>query len=380
MWGAALFAYIITVLHRTSFGVSGVAAAERYTVPPDQLSAFVFLQIAVYLAMQIPAGLLLDRWGSRALLAVGSFIMAAGQGMLAFSTSLPGALTARTIVGMGDALVFVAAIALLPRWFSGKRIPLLTQITAMTGQLGQILSAVPFLALLNGAGWAPAFSGAAALGVLAGVVVVVVVRNSPTGEWERAESMSASEIRQRLLEVWRRPGTRLSFFAHMGTHFSGIVFALMWGVPYLVQGQALTLRQASVLMSLFVVSSLLVGPVMGVLTSRHPLRRSWLVLAVIAATAVMWTVVLLQTEPAPMWLLVVLVVVLSAGPPGSVVGFDFARTANPSMSFGLAQSLVNSGGFLATLIVLQASRYSCFAVRSAGKWQSKGSSPVDSGS
>ena len=58
--------------------------------------------------------------------------------------------------------------------------------------------------------------------------------------------------------------------------------------------------------------------------------------------------------PAPLWLLVVLVVVLAADGPGSVVGFDIARTTNPSRNLGVAQSMVNLGGFLATLVVLAA--------------------------
>ena len=88
------------------------------------------------------------------------------------------------------------------------------------------------------------------------------------------------------------------------------------------------------------------------LTARHPLRRSWLVLSIIAADVVVWTAVLALPEPAPHWLLVVLVIVLAAGGPGSVVGFDIARTANPVPNLGVAQSIVNLGGFLASLVVL----------------------------
>jgi hypothetical protein len=65
-----------------------------------------------------------------------------------------------------------------------------------------------------------------------------------------------------------------------------------------------------------------------------------------------WTAVLSLPGRAPWWLLVVLVVVLAADGPGSVVGFDIARTANPSARLGVAQSMVTVGGFLATLAVL----------------------------
>jgi MFS family permease len=101
-----------------------------------------------------------------------------------------------------------------------------------------------------------------------------------------------------------------------------------------------------------VVCAIVIGPVIGLLTGRHPLRRSWLVLGIIAADVVVWTAVLALPPPVPRWLLVVLVVVLAAGGPGSVIGFDIARTTNPAPSLGLAQSIVNLGGFLASLLVL----------------------------
>ena len=53
---------------------------------------------------------------------------------------------------------------------------------------------------------------------------------------------------------------------------------------------------------------IVIGPTLGLLATRHPLRRSWLVLAVIAAEATVWTAVLLQPGPAPLWLLVLLIV------------------------------------------------------------------------
>ena len=115
-----------------------------------------------------------------------------------------------------------------------------------------------------------------------------------------------------------------------------------------------TLVGASAMLTVFVVASIVVGPLMGEFTARHPLRRSWLVLAVIGANAGVWAVVLSLPGQAPRWLLVLLVVVLAAGGPGSVVGFDYARTSNPHANLGLAQGMVNQGGFLASLLVLAA--------------------------
>jgi sugar phosphate permease len=166
--------------------------------------------------------------------------------------------------------------------------------------------------------------------------------------------MSIRETLASVKTVWLRPGTRLGFFTHMGTQFSVTVFALMWGVPYLTVAQGLSPGAAGGLLTISVVAAICAGIVIGIFTGRKPHRRSRLVLAIIGSNAVAWTVVLALPGQAPLWLLVVLIVVISVGGPGSMVGFDFARTFNPSATLGTAQGMVNMGGFVASLLVMQA--------------------------
>lgn len=352
VWSVGVLAYVLSVMQRTTLGVAGLDAAERFSVDPAALAAFVFIQVAVYIAAQLPAGLLVDRHGSRIMLVASGVLLAAGQFLMAVAADLPVAVLARVLVGAGDAIVFNAVLALVPRWFPARRVPLLTQLTTILCQLGQILSAVPFAALLHGAGWTTAFGAAAAASGIVAVLALVVVRNAPTGGWTPAPPVSPREIGRQLRAVWSRPGTRLGFFGHMGTQFPMMVFCLLWGVPYLVTGQGLAPSAAGGLLSLLVVCTIGIGPVIGVLTARHPTRRSGLVLAVIGAEAATWTAVLAQPGPAPRWLLIVLIVVLAAAGPGSVVGIDIARTANADRNLGVAQSITNLGGFLASLLVL----------------------------
>ena len=347
VWAAGVLTYILTVMQRTSLGDAGLEAARRFGISPGLLAAFVFIQVAVYVAAQTPAGLLVDRYGPRLMLVVSGLLLTAGQLVLAFATTLPEAVLARVLVGLGDAIVFVAALGLIPRWFPPRRVPLITQLTTILGQLGQILSAVPFLILLHAAGWSQAFGLAAAGSGLAVLLAVVVIRNAPGPGWAPGPP-AGRQVRT----VWRRPGTRLAFFGHMGSQFSMMVFALLWGVPYLESAQHLSPSAAGALMTLFVVCTIVIGPPIGVFTARHPRHRPALLLALIGLDALTWTAVLMFAGPAPRWLLVVLIVVLSAGGPGSVIGFDIARTSNPRANLGVAQSMVNMGGFSATLVVL----------------------------
>ena len=354
VWATGLLAYVVAVLDRTTLGVSGLAAADRFSAGPTLLSTFVVLQVVVYAGAQVPAGLLLDRFGSKALIVSGAALMASGQLVLAFTESLPAALAARAIVGLGDAVTFISVLRLVPLWFDAHRVPLVTQLTGICGQLGQVLSAVPFLAVLSASGWSVAYASVAALGVLSIVLVLLLVNNSPDGTAVTAEAMSVRETLTSVKTVWLRPGTRLGFFTHMGTQFSVTVFALMWGVPYLTVAQGLSPGAAGTLLTVSVVAAISSGVLVGLFTGRHPHRRSRLVLAIIASNALVWTVILALPHRAPLWLLVVLIVVISVGGPGSMVGFDFARTFNPSATLGTAQGMVNMGGFVASLLLMQA--------------------------
>lgn len=353
VWGVGVFAYVIAVLHRTSFGVSGLSAADRFSISPSVLSSFVVLQIVVYAGMQIPAGVLLDRYGSRIMIAVGAFIMMSAQLALAFTESLPVAIGARIAVGAGDALTFISVLRLVPQWFPPRQVPLVSQFTGILGQLGQVMSALPFMLLLSGPGWTFAYGSAAAVGLLAFALALTVIRDAPSGADVVAVPAGAKEIGRQIKTVWMRPGTRLGFFSHMGTQFSITTFALLWGVPYLKSAQGLDSATVGSLLTLSVISAIVAGPILGILTGRYPMRRSWLVLTIMVASALMWTIVLSRSEPSPLWLLTILVVVISVGGPGSVIGFDYARTSNPSSAMGTAQGMVNIGGFLASLIVIQ---------------------------
>jgi sugar phosphate permease len=354
VWSVGLLAYIVAVLDRTTLGVSGLDAAARFQASPGVLSTFVVLQVIVYAGAQIPAGLLLDRYGSRVMIVAGGSLMAVGQLTLAFTESLPVAIGARAVLGLGDAFTFISVLRLVPHWFSQREIPLVTQLTGICGQLGQVLSALPFLALLTGSGWSSAYVSVTVVGAVIVVLTITLVRDTPHG---RAAPVRSTGVRETLASVkttWMRPGTRLGFFTHMGTQFSVTTFALMWGVPYLTEAQGLSRATAGMLLTVSTAAAITSGILIGIVTGRHPHRRSRVVLWIVVSNAAIWSVVLALPDRAPLWLLVVLIVIISVGGPGSMVGFDFARTFNPSRTLGTATGIVNVGGFLASLLVMQA--------------------------
>lgn len=344
----AVLAYITSVAQRTSFGVAGLEATERFSANASILATFSVVQLLVYSLGQIPVGLLLDRVGPRAMISTGTILMLCGQAFLAFATDVPQGLVGRVLVGAGDAMVFVSAIRLLPMWFSGSRIPLLTQLTGTVGQAGQLISLFPFHAVLIMVGWTPAFAMLSALSFVALMLVIAFVRNGYTGP--NVAGGPQLKTRQRLAAAWRQPGTRLGFWTHFSTAFMLNVFLMTWGFPFLVEGQGFPGSLASALMSMFVIVAVLLGPILGTLTARFPNQRSKFALTIVGTMTLVWLLVILWPGQAPLWLLIVLMAAIAAGGPGSAISFDFARTFNPPRLMGTATGVVNVGGFFGGFI------------------------------
>jgi MFS family permease len=219
------------------------------------------------------------------------------------------------------------------------------QVTGLVGQLGAIASAVPVIYLLENTGWRTTFLSAAGIGLASAVGALLLLRE-PAGPEPAAE-------RQRLWPVlrrtWAETGTRLGLWTHFATQFPAIAFVLLWGYPFLVVGQGLDPGTAGALLSVVTVSFMISGPALGVLVGRYPLRRSQMALVIVAASATVWTAVLAWPGHAPLWLLVLLVVVLGVNQPGSMIGFDHARSFNPAERLGTATGIVNVGGHVASL-------------------------------
>jgi sugar phosphate permease len=355
IWAVAVFAYMVAVMQRTSLGVSGIEAAHRFGVSASALASLAVVQLVVYAALQIPVGVLLDRLGPKTLISAGAVLMLAGQVTLALAPSIGIAILGRVLVGAGDAFTFISVIRLLASWFSGRLLPQLSQWTGNIGQLGQVLSAIPLSLALHRYGWTPAFLSAAALSLIAVVLVIVLLsdghaRVSTADHQGRATTWSAAS--RQLRESLRRPGTQLGFWSHFVTQSSGTVFSLLWGFPLLTAGLGYSPAVASGLLTLIVAAGMVSGPILGILTARYPMRRSNLVIAIVTMIGITWTAVLSWPGEPPFWLVVTLVVVLGIGGPGSLIGFDFARTFNPMRSLGSANGVVNVGGFLASFVMM----------------------------
>ena len=342
----AVFAYFVSVLERSSMGVASLSAISRFEVGAAALSALAVAQLAIYAAMQIPTGMLLDRFGARRLIIFGSLTTGIGNFIVAVSPAFILAIAGRMVVGFGDAFVFVSMIRLINGWLPGPRATRFTQLFANLGQLGQIASAVPFAYILGVSGWTVVFSLASSLALLAACLGFLFLKDEPEAHDGKTQvPVSAwSQFKENIAD----PMTRKAFWVHFTMQSSGSMFILLWGYPFMIQGEGLSRPLASSLLASFVFIGFFVGPVLSYLCIKWPQRRHLIVTTLYALMAFSWVLIFLTPGKNPLWQIILLVLAIGVGGPASMVAFDYSRVAIPKFRLGSSNGIINSGGFIAT--------------------------------
>ncbi len=349
---AATFAYFAAVMQRSSLGVASLAAASRFHVSASALAGLAVFQLAVYAVMQIPVGILLDRFGAKVLLQVGAVGMFCGQLLVANAGDINAAYLGRAMVGLGDAFTFISLLRLVVAWSPSRVAGRTQQNLAALGQLGQVASAIPFAIALANFGWTTAFEIASSVVLIGLILVSLLVRNQSGTDSSPLRAMSIRHSMSLLVENIRFSGTRMSFWIHFTLQSSGSVFALLWGVPFLVAGEGQSRQFASALLTMQMVLSLVWGVCLGWIAEHKPQWRARVVLTIAMSIIAIWIVFACLPVQAPGWLLVLLVVIISMGGSGSMLAMDFSRGFIPSERLGSANGFINVGGFLATFTMM----------------------------
>jgi MFS family permease len=337
-------------------GVAAFEAERRYHVGAGALSAFTAVQLAVYLAMQVPVGLAADRVGPRRSLAAGMAAIAAGEAIFALSGTLGAGLAGRALIGLGDAFVFVNVLRVAHTWFAPSRAALLTALTSLLGALGQLLTTVPAHLALDGLGWTATFAGAAALTALLAAGALGVVRDAPAASSSAGEVEPApghDRILATLGAAWRQRRTRLGFWAHFGLMTPFVTMTALWGYPWLVEAQGIPRATAASWLGFAVVALAIAAPFVGRLGGRGPYMQVRMALVTGTLLVLAWAAVLAWPGARPPHALILAALAISGvGSAVSVVAFMLARAGNPAHVAGSATGLVNCGGFLAGSVAI----------------------------
>lgn len=257
--------YMVSQFLRNSVGVIapdlvtevGLTAAEVGLLS----SAFFF----TFAAVQLPLGVALDRFGPRLCLLVCAGITAVGAVMFASATSAAGLITARALLGLGSSSSFMAALAVYARRFPPDRFATLTGLQVGIGSIGTLLATAPLAFSAAAIGWRDSFLVVAALTLVAGLLVAVVVKDDRAAtDAAPARRESLRESIAGILAVLRTPAVGPLFLMHCTSYSSFALFVGLWGGPYLthVYGYGLAERGDFLLAAAVaqIVGSVLWGP------------------------------------------------------------------------------------------------------------------------
>lgn len=354
MWGIGAGVYVLAVFHRTSLGVAGPMAEARFSLNSAQLGTFIMLQLGVYGLMQVPTGILVDRFGPRKMLLAATSTMGLAQLAFALVDTYPLALAARGLLGCGDAMTYISVLRLATAWFPARRYAVITAFTGLLGSAGNLLATLPLTALLATAGWSRTFAVAGALSLGYGLLLFRPATRRPlrAAAADTADSAVAGHrVFAEVKQAWRVPAGRLGFWIHLTTMTGPVVFSVLWGFPYLTEALGYTSSRASGLLLMFVAVGSTASLVIGIVVTRRPVIRSPIALVVALACILAWLVLIAWPGGVPpLGVVITAISILAVGGPASSLAFLLARDYNPRHRISTATGMVNVGGFAGSVV------------------------------
>ncbi|MCH2133005.1 MAG: MFS transporter [Phycisphaerales bacterium] len=341
-WSMPALFFLYEFLIRVTPGVIEGTLQQEFDVTAGVIGFNMSLYYYAYAPMQLVVGVLLDRLGGRSPLAVASLVCAAGCLLFAVAGGIGGLGAARFLMGFGSAFAYVGTVYVATIWFPGRRIALLSGVTATLGMLGAISAEALLGVLLEAVTWRQAFDIFAGVAVLISLLMWLLIPRSPTWYLHQVEQarethgaglLSGMKCVLRSRQTWILAVVTALIYLPIGT------FAALWGVRYLEEAMGFTPATAGPAVSMVFVGLAVVGPLVGWLSDRVGHRAIYLKVGTIVAFLSSGGLLLLPTGAD--WAVYTLLVLLGGSAGTIVVAFPLAMEHNPHHSRGIAMTFVN---------------------------------------
>lgn len=234
IFGVMALTYFLVYFHRVSPAVLATDLQESFGVGLTAVAVLSSAYFYAYTVMQLPCGVLTDRWGPRRTVCAFTALSALGAFVTALAGSFEMVVAGRVMIGLGVAMVYVPTLKVLSSWFHRDEFSTLTGILLMVGNVGGLAAAGPLAAMSDYAGWRQVFLALAVLTAVLTWLMWLLVRDRPQDvALPRAEEDLDDEEGERLplIDSLRRVfGSGIRFWPF------AVIFFFMYGSLMVYQG------------------------------------------------------------------------------------------------------------------------------------------------
>jgi sugar phosphate permease len=354
VFASVLFTYLIIVTQRTAPGLITEELMTEFKVTASTIGLLTSIQFMAYASLQIPIGILSDRFGPNLFLIVGTLLNGIGTLFYSVAPNEMVLLFARLLVGMGDATIWVNLVLILSQWFKVKEFVGLLGIAGMTGSFGFLMATVPFSNWIDIAGWREPFLIMGIVLCLNALILYFVLVKKPKLTLIKEASVTKENKREKTLPMLRRIFSNrqawATFLCHFGLVGTYIGFIGSWAVPYGMNVYALSRTDASQLIMIGLFGAILGAPLTSWISNRlGSIKKPYIIVHVIVFFS--WVVFLLFHGKPPYFLLILLFFLIGYGNGASTLTFAIVRNSFNMKEVGVVSGFANTGGFISAILL-----------------------------
>lgn len=355
MWGMAVVFYLFGFFQRVTPAVLTQELMREFSLTAaalGNLSAFYFY---FYAGMQIPTGMLVDRFGPRRIFWIGSLVGGLGALLFAGAQSEAAAAVGRGLIGGSVAVAWVSMLKLSSHWFDTRRLGIVTGVSLAVGTMGAVLAGLPLRALSDVFGWRWVIGASGVLVLALAAAIWLFMRDDPAergyesyaGADGAPESQSLAAVLKGFLEIWRYPNVALLVFVPSGLCGVFLTFTGLWGVPFFAQQHKMSTQSASLITSGMLIAFSLGAVLFGHLSDRWCKRKAPYLLG--GLLCLIGFAVLAVAPDAPLAILVPLVLLSGLGSGAMCLTFLYAKESVPARLAGTVAGAANMGVMIGPL-------------------------------
>lgn len=227
-------AFVLSQFFRSAIAVIAPELSRQLSLSAGVLGVLSGAFFIASATMQIPVGVLLDRFGPRRVIPALLSVAFAGALVFASARGSGQLILGQLMIGVGCSGVFMGGFVAFSRWYPAERFATVTGFALATSNLGTLLSGTPLAAVVEAFGWRAAVYATAGIAAVLAVLVLVIVRDAPPGHpyhARRPETLAATMggVGQVLRTRALHPLIAVAFFAYA----SMMTVRGLWGGPYL---------------------------------------------------------------------------------------------------------------------------------------------------